>query len=126
MRTSLVLALAVCCVPGTAQPRRHAVIPDANQERRAADAFDRAYAQGQLALTAFVARMPKGADLHTHLVGAVYAETFLKDAAEDRLCLDPATHSLLKSTGQWSEPPVCRKEPCQQPRSSAIAISTTP
>ncbi len=108
MRTSLIcLALAVSCVPVPAQPRRHAVVPDTNQERRAVDAFNRAYAQGQLALTAFVARMPKGADLHTHLVGAVYAETFLKDAAEDHLCLDPATRSLLKNTGQGSEPPLC-------------------
>ena len=108
MRASLIfLVFAVSCVPGSAQPRRHLAVSDTNEARRTSAVFDLAYAQGQLALTAFVARMPKGADLHTHLVGAVYAETFLKDAAEDRLCLDPATRSLLKSTGQGSDPLVC-------------------
>ncbi len=108
MRASLILlAFAVFCVASPALPRRHSTASDTSQERRTSAAFDLAYAQGQLALTAFVVRMPKGADLHTHLVGAVYAETFLKDAAEDRLCVDPATRSLLKSTGQGSDAPVC-------------------
>ena len=51
--------------------------------------------------------MPKGADLHTHLSGAVYAETFLKDAADDRMCIEPATRTLLKSAGQGSDGPLC-------------------
>ena len=34
--------------------------------------------------------MPKGGDLHMHLSGAVYAETFLDEAAADGLCVDPA------------------------------------
>ncbi len=40
--------------------------------------------------------MPKGADLHMHLSGAVYAETFLKDAVEDGLCVDTAKLALVK------------------------------
>ena len=32
--------------------------------------------------------MPKGADLHMHLAGAVYAETFMREAAEDHLCVN--------------------------------------
>jgi adenosine deaminase len=43
--------------------------------------------------------MPKGADLHMHLSGAIYAETFLKDAAEDLLCVNPATLSFTKNSG---------------------------
>ncbi len=104
------LALTVSAAPSPAQPLRHSVTPAAPHsaaEQRAAAAFDTARNQGQLALTSFLARMPKGADLHTHLAGAVYAETFLKDAADDRMCLDLATRSLLKSTGQGSEQPVC-------------------
>ena len=42
-------------------------------------------------LQAFLKSMPKGADLHTHLSGAVYAETFLSWAAQARMCVDPAT-----------------------------------
>jgi adenosine deaminase len=65
-------------------------------EQRAAAAFDRARKAGPLALHAFLEAMPKGADLHMHLSGAVYAETFLKDAAEDGLCVDTAKLSLVK------------------------------
>ncbi|HEY0834326.1 MAG TPA: adenosine deaminase, partial [Azospirillum sp.] len=41
-------------------------------------------------LRAFLARMPKGADLHSHLSGAVYAESYIRMAAEQSLCLDTA------------------------------------
>lgn len=39
-------------------------------------------------LYAFLLRMPKGGDLHNHLSGAVYAETYLEDAAQDGICVD--------------------------------------
>lgn len=45
-------------------------------------------------LRAFLRRMPKGGDLHTHLSGAVYAERFIAWAAQQNLCADPA-HVLL-------------------------------
>ncbi|TLU72920.1 adenosine deaminase family protein [Lichenicoccus roseus] len=38
--------------------------------------------------------MPKGADLHNHLSGAIYAESYLGWARQAGLCLDPATHAL--------------------------------
>ncbi len=47
-------------------------------------------------LYAFLYRMPKGGDLHNHLAGAVYAETLLSAAAENRLCIDQAALALLK------------------------------
>ena len=59
-------------------------------EARTARAFEAARQEGQPALWMFLRRMPKGADLHMHLSGAVYAETFLKDAAEDHLCVNEA------------------------------------
>lgn len=45
------------------------------------------------ALYAFLLRMPKGADLHNHLSGAVYAENFLREAASAALCIDTQTLS---------------------------------
>ena len=45
----------------------------------------------------FVERMPKGGDLHNHLSGAVYAESFIDYAAEDGLCVDLAALSLVPS-----------------------------
>jgi hypothetical protein len=41
-----------------------------------------------LALRDFLLRMPKGADLHNHLDGAIYAETFIRVGGEDGLCVD--------------------------------------
>ena len=49
-----------------------------------------------LDLYAFLYRMPKGGDVHVHLSGAVYAETFIKDGAADGLCIDILTHSFVK------------------------------
>jgi adenosine deaminase len=46
------------------------------------------------ALRAFLVDMPKGADLHIHLGGAVYAESYIHEAAEDGLCFDIVTQSL--------------------------------
>jgi adenosine deaminase len=48
-----------------------------------------------LDLYAFLYRMPKGADLHNHLSGAVYAESFLKAAAARNLCIDPVALTIV-------------------------------
>jgi adenosine deaminase len=61
-------------------------------------AFQAAVKQGDLALREYLVEFPKGADLHVHLSGAVYAETFIRDAGEDGLCVDP------KALG-FSQPP---------------------
>jgi adenosine deaminase len=47
-----------------------------------------------LLLEAFLREMPKGGDLHSHLSGAIYAESYLKWAGEDNLCLIVATFTL--------------------------------
>jgi adenosine deaminase len=65
-------------------------------EARAAHAYDAAAKDGPLALRGFLDQFPKGADLHVHLSGAVYAETFIRDAGEDGLCVDPAALSFAK------------------------------
>ena len=71
-------------------------------EVRAALAYEAAVKNGPPALHAFLAVFPKGADLHVHLSGAVYAESFIRAAGEDGLCVDPAALSLAKPpcTGQ--------------------------
>jgi adenosine deaminase len=70
-----------------AQAARSVHVPDA--EERTARAFEEARKQGPLALRAFFYEMPKGGDLHVHLSGAVYAESFIRAAGEDGLCVDP-------------------------------------
>jgi len=42
-------------------------------------------------LRAFLKAMPKGADLHNHLSGAVPTETLIRYAVDDRLCIDTTT-----------------------------------
>src|ERR1700683_1042024 len=78
-------------------------------ENRTAHTLDLARAD-PLNLYAFLARMPKGADLHNHLTGAVYAESWIRFAAEDNLCVDLVTHSFFQSramTDSLPPQPVC-------------------
>ncbi|HEY2002376.1 MAG TPA: adenosine deaminase, partial [Acidobacteriaceae bacterium] len=58
-------------------------------EQQAAANMEQARAAGPLALHAFLTGMPKGGDLHNHLAGAVYAETWLRNAETDKVCIDP-------------------------------------
>ena len=72
--------------------------------------LERARHQGPLALYTFLHDMPKGADLHTHLAGAVYAESFIREAAEDNLCVKAKTLALYKTaatTRSLPPQPVC-------------------
>jgi adenosine deaminase len=85
---------AACCMVvflsgcGSGSPARRA-------EERAASAFN--LARGNpLALRAFLVDMPKGAELHYHLGGGIYAETFIRDGVEDHLCVNLATSSFGK------------------------------
>src|SRR5689334_10369562 len=56
-------------------------------EQKTARYFDSVRNQ-PLLLHAFLQNMPKGGDLHNHLSGAVYAESFIHWAANDGLCVD--------------------------------------
>jgi adenosine deaminase len=62
-------------------------------ERRAALHLQTAKSN-PLALRHFLLGMPKGADLHNHLAGAVYAESWIRVAAEAKLCIDPVAYVL--------------------------------
>jgi len=70
--------------------------PAARAEARAARAYLTAAQNGPLAMREFLADFPKGADLHVHLSGAVYAESFIRAAAEDGLCVDPSALRFAK------------------------------
>jgi adenosine deaminase len=87
----------------------HASATEPTPEQRMAQALDKVRTD-PLALHDFLARMPKGADLHSHLSGAVYAETHIRDGGEDRLCIDQAAKAFTKSQPivAGAEPePVC-------------------
>jgi adenosine deaminase len=78
-------------------------------EQRAARALE-SVRQNPLELREFLVRMPKGTDLHNHLAGAVYAESWIRDGVDDKLCVDLDTLSLFKTeamTRSIPPQPVC-------------------
>jgi adenosine deaminase len=100
IRSSCALALLLLAATASfsfpqVKPRPSEAQSSAAAEARTTKAFDDARKQGPLTLRAFLYRMPKGADLHSHLSGAVYAETWIRDAGEDRLCVDTKTLSFV-------------------------------
>src|ERR1041385_1967583 len=69
-----------------------------------------------LLLHVFLTQMPKGGDLHSHLSGAVYAESLIKWAAGDGLCVGRNTLSLA--------PPPCDPAANKPPATAALQDST--
>lgn len=77
------------------------------QQRLAAIAHD------PIQLRQFMLELPKGADLHNHLSGAVFAESFLQWAAQDGTCIAKVTY-------------VASLPPCTADQFSASTIMTNP
>jgi adenosine deaminase len=85
--------LGIAAAAGPQSTRHNAqagIIQGPVSQSKAEAAFEAAQKQGAPELREFLINFPKGADLHIHLSGAVYAETFIRDAGEDGLCVDPA------------------------------------
>jgi adenosine deaminase len=87
-RTCVVSPVLAACALFSCCNRLKAQNPASPVEARAARAFDDARKEGPAALRIFLFKMPKGGDLHNHLSGAVYAETFIGEAGEDGICVD--------------------------------------
>jgi len=103
-RTGVLLALVSSnavyaqTAPGKAAEKR------GTAGQRTARAYDAARAN-PLDLRAFLVRMPKGADLHYHLTGGIYAESFIRAAVEDGLCVNPAVHAFVRPAGAMQPAP---------------------
>jgi len=89
--TSLLLC-ATASAQGKVQPQPAG---QSSAEKRAELSLEAARAN-PLSLYHFLLGMPKGADLHNHLSGAVYAESWIRAAAEDHLCIDVAKLAFVK------------------------------
>jgi adenosine deaminase len=85
------LLLALSCLPRCAFAQREPT----ESELRASRELD-AIRGDPLALYVLLKRMPKGADLHSHLHSAVFAETLIANAIEDKLCVDKTEHAFAK------------------------------
>ena len=96
MRISWLAVALILWSPAWAQMKaRHAAAGQTEGERRGALNLDAARAN-PLQLRNFLKNMPKGADLHNHLSGAIYAESWIRAAAEDHLCVNLASLSFAK------------------------------
>ncbi len=82
--------------PSAATPAHQAAPPATapeSPEQRTEKAFD-SVRNYPAALYAFLREMPKGGDLHNHMTGAVYAESYVQWAAANKLCADRKTLAL--------------------------------
>ena len=116
-RIAFTLVLAAMASTAVAQNKSAAVAQNksastaASGEARATRALNAAKSMGPGELYAFLKPFPKGADLHMHLSGAVYAETFLAEAVKENLCIDPEALQLVLP-------------PCKKPLIPAAATLT--
>jgi adenosine deaminase len=93
------ILLALCCCHAAAQ-QRGSIDQRFNELRKSPPE-----------LYAFLLRMPKGADLHNHVAGAVYAETMLQAAAQDHACIDTNTFGYTDPPANGTCPtPAARAE----------------
>jgi len=81
----LLLVLLSCSLTLAAQPRA--------AEQRTASYFE-SIRKSPPKQMAFLLKMPKGADLHNHLSGSIYAERYIEWAAEKGLCINTTTMTL--------------------------------
>jgi hypothetical protein len=68
---------------------------------------------------AFLLKMPKGADLHNHLSGSIYAESYIQWAAENGLCVNNQTMTLSMPAPKSS----CDPKSDQSPANAALTNS---
>src|SRR5947209_339765 len=85
------LFVLLCCAVGPAQNvhRTSALV----REERTARHFE-SLRQSPPQLIAFLQQMPKGGDIHSHLSGAIYAESYIQWAADNGLCVNNTNFAL--------------------------------
>jgi adenosine deaminase len=108
------LVLAVVCLPAIAgqssrqrRPERGSVLAEQRTAR-----YLESIRKSPPQMLAFFLHLPKGGDLHNHLSGSIYAESYVQWAAEKGLCVNNKTYTL-------SLPP-CDANAGQLPAASAL------
>ncbi|HYP27292.1 MAG TPA: adenosine deaminase [Blastocatellia bacterium] len=86
----LLLLIILAARPPALAQRATASTP----EQKTARHFESIKAE-PLELYMFLRQMPKGADLHNHMTGSVYAESYVRWAAEAGMCVDRKTMLLF-------------------------------
>lgn len=111
VRASSCLALLLLCpMPGRAQSARNRSAGTTSEQKTAR--YFESIRKSPPQLLAFLKRMPKGGDLHSHLSGAVYAESYIQWAAARGSCVNQTTMAL--------SPPPCDQAAGKPPASAAL------
>jgi hypothetical protein len=113
LRICLLTVFLAIYAPSAWPQKKHAPAPSAEQKTAR---YLESIRNQPLLLHAFLQQMPKGGDLHNHLSGAVYAESFIKYAVQDGLCIDRAALALTQ--------PPCDPAIGKPPASVALQDST--
>ena len=116
--SALCLTSAASLTAQASSPSAPKPVVRTSSELRAARAYDAAMRTGPLAVQSFLAQFPKGADLHFHLGAGVYAETQIRVAGGDKLCIDTAQLKFARN-----ERGETVKEPCPAPLVAASELS---
>ena len=103
--------LILFALAAQAQSASHASV-NKTPEQKAARYFE-SIRKSPPRMLAFLRKMPKGGDLHSHLSGAVYAESYIQWAASKGSCVNSATMTL-------SQPP-CDSASGQIPATAALS-----
>ncbi|MFL6210510.1 MAG: adenosine deaminase [Pyrinomonadaceae bacterium] len=111
---SLTLALLLLCGLTTQAQSPGGRAVGGTPEQRTARHFA-TLRQSPPQLFAFLLRMPKGGDLHNHLSGAIYAESYVQWAADKALCVNQTTLVLAQ--------PPCSKDAGQVAANTALTNS---
>src|SRR5216683_381985 len=111
LSSSRLLVLLLLIASSTLSQEKPSTAPAAQKSpEQRAELNLQAARQNPLQLRHFLLGMPKGGDLHNHLSGAVYAESWIRAAAEDHLCVDVAKMAFSKpqpASESGAEQPVC-------------------
>jgi len=90
---AIAASLAICGAVTHSQPAPPSAIR--SQQEAATARYFASVRDDPSQLLGFLNEMPKGGDLHNHLSGAIYAESYLRWAAEDDQCLVTATMTIV-------------------------------
>jgi len=101
--TTTTLLLTLLCISFAYLPAARAQRRDSPEQRTAR--YYETIRNRPPQLLAFLLRMPKGADLHNHLSGAIYAESYIQWAADQDLCINQTTMAFATCDQSSSQVP---------------------
>jgi hypothetical protein len=84
--------LAAVVMPPSAIAAKRPAVPPSDEART--ERYFQSIRKNPNLLLPFLREMPKGGDLHIHLTGSVYAESYIQWAAQESDCVDPKVLSF--------------------------------